>query len=562
MENKNIKISLGKYEIDVENALSKYKIENVAQRIYEKDYTVWSDKPDEVTNRLDWLISPQETLSHLEEIMEFVEDIKSAGFTHALLLGMGGSSLAPEVFRLSFGVKDGFLDLEVLDSTDPGAVLKYANKLDPAKTLYIVSTKSGGTIETLSFFKYFFTHCTNTLGDKAGKHFVAITDPGSKLEEMATELNFRKIFVNNPNIGGRYSVLSFFGTVPAALVGVDLEKLLNNASAIAEESKNAKSPSGDIGVIMAVLSQLGRDKLTFVYSKKVESFGTWVEQLIAESTGKDGVGILPVEGESLESPEFYNNDRVFIYSHFNNENEHAMRIEALKAAGHPVIEIILDDVYDLSNEFFRWEFATAVSGWKLGIQPFDQPNVESAKIEAKAMINSYFEKGELPKLEAAIDEDGIKLYGNTQETKLADAVDKFLSLLDNKTEYNYVAVMAYVTPTKEIIEPLCELRTRIQKKYKTAVTVGYGPRFLHSTGQLHKGDAGKGLFIQFTESISENANIPKEPGSSESNFTFGTLKTAQLLGDRQALLNNNRKVITIDLGDNTMKNLKELIKLM
>jgi glucose-6-phosphate isomerase len=556
MENKNIKISLGSYETEVENALSKYENENVAQRIYEKDYTVWSDKPEEVSNRLDWLISSQETLSHLDEIMAFVEDVKLAGFTHALLLGMGGSSLAPEVFRMSFGVKEGYLDLEVLDSTDPGAVLEYTNKFDPSKTLYIVSTKSGGTIETLSFFKYFFTHCTNTLGDNAGKHFVAITDPGSKLEEMATELNFRKIFVNNPNIGGRYSVLSFFGTVPAALVGVDLEKLLNNASAIAEESKNTKSPSGDIGVIMAVLSQLGRDKLTFVYSKEVKSFGTWVEQLIAESTGKDGVGILPVEGESLETPEFYSNDRVFVYTHFNNENKHSEKIEALKAAGHPVIEIILDDVYDLGNEFFRWEFATAVSGWRLGIQPFDQPNVESAKIEAKAMINSYFEKGELPKLEAAIDEGGIKLYGDTQESKLADAVDKFLALLDNKTEYNYVAIMAYVTPTKEIIEPLYELRTRIQKKYKTAVTVGYGPRFLHSTGQLHKGDAGKGLFIQFTESMPENANIPNEPGSSKSNFTFGTLKTAQLLGDRQALLNNNRKVITIDLGINTVQNLE------
>ena len=550
-----VKISLGKYESDFKNVKKEYVDKNIAKRIYDKDHTVWSDSPTEVSNRLDWLISPEETLSHLDEIKSFVEDVKKAGFANVLLLGMGGSSLAPEVFRLSFGVKEGFLDLEVLDSTDPGNVLEYTKKFNPVKTLYIVSTKSGGTIETLSFFKYFFTHCKNTIGEYAGKHFVAITDPGSKLQEMAIDLNFRKIFVNNPNIGGRYSVLSFFGTVPAALVGVDLEKLLNNAKAVADESKNDQSISGDIGIAMAILAQQGRDKLTLVYSKQIESFGTWAEQLIAESTGKNGVGILPVEAESLETPENYKDDRVFVYTHFANDTEHSAKIEALKKAGHPVIEIILDDVYDLGAEFLRWEFATVVSGWKLGIQPFDQPNVESAKIEAKAMINSYFEKGKLPELEAAIEEDGMKLYGDTTESKLADAVDKYLDQL-NEEKYNYVAIMAYVTPTKDIIEPLQALRTKIQKKYKVAVTTGYGPRFLHSTGQLHKGDGGNGLFIQFDETMAEDASIPDEAGKNESNFTFGVLKTAQLLGDRQALLNNNRKVITIDLGDDTIKNLE------
>lgn len=553
--NDKIKLSLGKYEQEFENAKAEYVRENIAKRIYDKDHTVWSDNATEVSNRLDWLISPEETLSHLEEINTFVEEVKEAGFTNALLLGMGGSSLAPEVFRLSFGVKEGFLDLEVLDSTDPGNVLEYTEKFDPKKTLYIVSSKSGGTIETLSFFKYFFTHCKNVLGEEAGKYFVAITDPGSKLGEWATELKFRKIFVNNPNIGGRYSVLSFFGTVPAALVGVDLEKLLNNAKAVAEESKNEQSISGDIGIAMAVLAKQGRDKLTLVYSKKIESLGTWAEQLIAESTGKDGVGILPVEAESLESPEFYSNDRVFVYTHFADDNNDTDKINVLKNAGHPVIEIILEDVYDLGSEFLRWEFATAVSGWKLGIQPFDQPNVESAKIEAKAMINSYFEKGKLPELEAAIEEDGMKLYGDTKESKLGDAVDKFLDQL-NDEKYNYLAIMAYVTPTKEIIEPLQELRTKIQKKYKVAVTTGYGPRFLHSTGQLHKGDGGNGLFIQFDEAMKEDASIPDEAGKNESNFTFGVLKTAQLLGDRQALLNNEREVVTIDLGKNTVKNLE------
>jgi len=548
--------SLGQYSREVESIKQEYAEKKIAERIYQKDHTVWSDKPDEVTNRLDWLQSPEETLARINEIDSFVNEVKSK-FKDVLLLGMGGSSLAPEVFSLSFGAKEGHSDLEVLDSTDPQAVIDYTEKFNLKTTLYIVSTKSGGTIETLSFFKYFFTFCKKTIGEFAGKHFVAITDPGSKLEEMAKDLKFRKTFLNNPNIGGRYSVLSFFGMLPAALLGVDLEKLLGNAKSAADECKSETSISGDIGIIIGTLAKLGRDKLTFYYSKQIESFGTWVEQLIAESTGKDGVGILPIEGESPESPEYYRNDRVFVYTYFENDKTLKAKIEALKGSGHPLIEIILDDIYELGGEFFRWEFATAVAGWVLGIQPFDQPNVESAKVEAKAMINSYIDKGKLPELESAISEKGIKLYGDTEKLNISDAIDEFLGNL-NSDKFNYVAIMAYVTPTEEIIDPLFKLRTKIQKKYKTAVTTGYGPRFLHSTGQLHKGDGGNGLFIQFDESMPEDAAIPKEPGSSESQFSFGTLKTAQLLGDRQALLNSNRKVLTIYLGEDTIGSLEKI----
>jgi glucose-6-phosphate isomerase len=551
-----ITFSLNQYEQEIDKVKQDYIENRIAERIYNKDYTVWSDKPDEVTNRLDWLISPEETLSSLEEINAFVSSVKGR-FKNVLLLGMGGSSLAPEVFSFSFGYGEGFADLEVLDSTDPRAVIGYTEKFDPKSTLYIVSTKSGGTIETLSFFKFFFTYCQKTIGEFAGQHFVAITDPGSTLEEMAKELKFRKIFLNNPNIGGRYSVLSYFGTVPAALLGIDLKQLLENANSIAAECKNESSISGDIGIIMGYLAKQGRDKLTFIYSKQIESFGTWVEQLIAESTGKDGVGILPIEGESLESPDYYGNDRIFVYTHFENDDEHNSKIDLLEKAGHPVIEIVLDDIYDLGGEFFRWEYATAVSGWVLGIQPFDQPNVESAKIEAKAMINSYFEKGKLPELNKNIDEQGITFYGETGKSTLQEAIKEFLDNL-NSGSFNYVAVMAYVTPNADIISPLQNLRTKIQKKYKSAVTTGYGPRFLHSTGQLHKGDGGNGLFIQFTESMPEDAAIPDEPGSSESKFSFGVLKTAQLLGDRQALINNERKVVTIDLGKDTVGSLEKI----
>jgi glucose-6-phosphate isomerase len=555
-----ITFSFGEYEQHINEAKQLYINEKIAERIYNKDFTIWSDDPDELVNRLDWLISPDETLSHLDEISEFVGEVKGR-FKNVLLLGMGGSSLAPEVFSFSFGAEDDFLHLEVLDSTDPGSVVEYTEKYDPQTTLYIVSTKSGGTIETLSFFKYFYTYCKKTIGEYAGKHFVAITDPGSKLEEMAKELDFRKTFVNNPNIGGRYSVLSFFGTVPAALLGIDLEKLLLSAKSVAEECKNDASISGDIGIGMGVLAKLGRDKLTFVFSKQIESFGTWVEQLIAESTGKNGVGILPVEGESLESPEYYGNDRVFVYTRFDNDNSLSSKIKDLKVAGHPVIEIVINDIYDLGGEFFRWEFATAVAGWKLGIQPFDQPNVESAKIEAKAMIKSYVEKGELPKLADGIEEKDIKLYGAAGANNLSDSLHQFLSNLSSK-EYSYLAIMAYITPTEEIIRPLQELRTKIQKKYKTAVTTGYGPRFLHSTGQLHKGDGGNGLFIQFTESIREDVPIPSTAGGSESEFSFGVLKTAQLLGDRQALLKNERKVITIDLGNDTVGSIEKITQMI
>ena len=562
MSNAIIQTNYGEYQKLIDDSLKELENKNIIQRVWKKDYTVWSDNPAEISNRLDWLESPEDTLSKLSEIKDFVENVKANRFTNILLLGMGGSSLAPEVFSLTFGVKNGFMNLSVLDSTDPVAVLNFTKKLDPAKTLYIVSTKSGGTIETLSFFKYFFTYCKNKLGKYANKHFIAITDPGSGLEKMAKDLDIRKIFLNNPNIGGRYSVLSLFGMVPASLIGIDLERFLNNALAIANECKNAKNISSEIGVAMAQLAKLGRDKLTFVYSNKIASFGTWVEQLIAESTGKKGIGIIPIESEELLSPIFYMNDRVFVYTHLMDDNANSEKINLLKNAGHPVIEITLNDEYDLGGEFFRWEFATAVAGWNLGIQPFDQPNVESAKIEAKAMINSYIQNGELPKLKANLVKNGIKIYYDKNISSIKEALNDFLSNLIDSEKFNYVAIQAYITPNIKTTETLQNLRTVIQKKYKSAVTVGYGPRFLHSTGQLHKGDAGKGLFIQFTSNRKEDAEIPKEISMNTSEFSFGVLINAQLMGDRQALLNNNRKVITIDLGDEVENNLIKIIEMI
>lgn len=560
-----MKLSLGKEQKVYEEKFQKLVDEKIIERIWQKDHTVWQDDPAEVSNRLGWLDSPETSLNALEEISEFVESVKADGFTQALLMGMGGSSLAPEVFSLTFGVKEGFLDLDVLDSTDPGAVLEKENKLDFSKTLFIVSTKSGGTVETMSFMKYFYNKALDKLGKNVvNKHFVAITDPGSGLEGIAKSLNFRKIFLNDPNIGGRYSALSFFGIVPAALLGVDIEKLLKNAQNLAQESKvNSDNNSAAVlGAAMGALGEAGKDKVTFIISPQVKYFGAWVEQLIAESTGKNGKGILPVDLEEITGPEFYSNDRLFVYMKFNGDTTYDAKVSDLKNAGHPVIEIELNDLYDLGTEYLKWEIATAVAGWAIKIQPYDQPNVESAKIVARRMMKTYTNEGKLPELFASLEEDGIKVYGDVEVNNLKDVLIDFLNKLDKGDESgkgrSYVSLQAYIKPTEEATAALHNLRTAIQKKYKLATTVGYGPRFLHSTGQLHKGDAGHGLFIQFTADMPEDIDIPENPGKRNSFFSFAVLKDAQALGDRQALLDNNRKFIRFDLGKDAAANIEKL----
>lgn len=547
-----MKYEIGKLKNDVEARLLQIKDEKIVERIWQKDFTVWGSSLEEISNRLGWLDSPEVTRKSFDEIHKFVNEVKAEGFTNALLLGMGGSSLAPEVFRFIFGAKKGFLDLSILDSTDPGYVLEKAKNLDPEKTLYIVSTKSGGTVETISFMKYFYNHTVSKVGkEKAAKHFIAITDPGSGLEQMAKDLNFRKIFINDPNIGGRFSALSLFGIVPAALVGVDIEKILFNAE---KEILNSKKSGNEIqqnssvilGTIMSVLAGKGMDKITFIISPKFSSFGAWAEQLIAESTGKIGKGILPVDLESVEASQFYSNDRLFVYLKLKGDKTYENKIAQLKSAGHPMIEIQLDNIHKLGREFFRWEFATAVAGHVLNIPPFDQPNVEQAKVIARQMMKEYQSTGNLPQLSAVFQDGDVKIYGDVKPKNISDALPMFLA--DCKGGENYVTIQAYLQPTKETTSMLQLLRTSIQKKYKVATTLGYGPRFLHSTGQLHKGDGGNGFFIQFISDNKADASIPDNAGSSSSSITFGILKRAQLLGDRQALIDNNRKVITIDLG--------------
>jgi transaldolase/glucose-6-phosphate isomerase len=538
-------VDLGKYQAAVDAALAKMDAGDVIARIWKHDHTVWKPEPTEITNRLGWLRIAEAMVENVPRMEALAAEVREAGYTYVLLLGMGGSSLAPELFSKVFAQANG-LSLAVLDSTDPGAVLAQTERLDPGSTLFVVATKSGGTAETLSFFKFFYNRVAGALGaGKAGEHFVAITDPGSKLVDIAERYGFRVCFLNDPNIGGRFSALSYFGLLPAALAGVDVRRLLDRAMAMVRacglDVPLGDNPGAWLGAILGELAKSGRDKVTFAISPAVASFGDWVEQLVAESTGKEGVGILPVVGEPLGAVGVYGPDRLFVHIRLEGDATYDAGLAALEADGYPVVRFGLHDAYDLGGQFFLWEFATAVAGHRLGINPFDQPNVESAKVQARKMIAAYKEKGALPPVKSA--------------PLAAEALSEFLA---QARPGDYISLQAYVQPTPETGTALVELRLKLRDKLHLATTVGYGPRFLHSTGQLHKGDGGNGLFIQFTHDPPRDAGIPDEVGKQESSMTFGVLIAAQSLGDRQALLDNGRRVIRFHLGDDVVGGLKKL----
>ncbi|MCF6270368.1 MAG: hypothetical protein L3J41_11695 [Melioribacteraceae bacterium] len=559
----NVKLKLEKYEKEFSNKMDELKNQNIISRIWEKDYTVWRNDPTEISNRLGWLDCSDVAKTKFDEIAEFVDEIKSEGFTHALLLGMGGSSLAPEVFRKIFGVESGYLDLSILDSTHPDQVQSMIDKCNSHKTLFIVSTKSGGTVETISFMKRFYNTTIASVGkDNVGNHFVAITDPGSGLEEMAKNLNFRKTFINDPNIGGRYSALSLFGLVPAALIGVDLNRFIGLVDIAITESKNEVNTTAKIGVALGVLAESGVDKVTYILSNELKPFGAWVEQLIAESTGKDGKGILPIEGEELLTPSEYSNDRLFVHIHLKDDSSNQNKVRELEKSGFPVIEIEFESLYQLGAQFFIWEMATVIASWVTEIQPYDQPNVEEAKIIGRRMMKQYLEEGKLTKLTPTLDENGIKVFADSTVAKLSEVIPQFMKNINvGENEIlgrSYVAIQAYVNMDEEAEAALQKLRTKIQKEYKVATTIGFGPRFLHSTGQLHKGDAGNGLFIQIVSQNKTDVEIPNEAGKDKSDMTFNVLLNAQALGDRAALLDNKRSVIRFDISENIAEDIGKI----
>ena len=558
-----IEVNLGEYEQAVKAGLKQLAEQGVIRRIWTHDHTVWKPEPTEIANRLGWLRVAEASKASIDRLTRLADELRAAGYNRALLLGMGGSSLAPEVFARTFGPAEGYLDVSVIDSTDPEFILSRAGELDYSKTLFIVSTKSGGTVETLSFFKYFYNRTVDAIGaDKAGEHFLAITDPGSKLADLAAEYKFRDTLLNDPNIGGRYSALSYFGLVPAALLGIDLARLLDRAiqagcgcgdpdcTGGAKGSRGGPTAGGGsedpcalLGTILGLLASgqapgQRRDKLTIITSPELESIGDWVEQLVAESTGKEGKGIVPVIGEPLGEAEVYGEDRLFVQLRLKGSADPDAGLKALE--GHPVVRIELRDLYDLGYQFFLWEMATAVAGHLLEINPFDQPNVESAKVRAREMMSAYAEKGSLP-------EDR------------AEPPQVLQTFLSQAGPGDYLCLQAYVKPSDPTTDVLQQLRTRIRDRYRVATTLGYGPRFLHSTGQLHKGDGGAGLFVQLTNEPGRDAPIPDTAGRESSGVSFGTLKMAQALGDKQALKDNRRRVIRIHLGADVTADLKALL---
>jgi transaldolase/glucose-6-phosphate isomerase len=491
----------------VEVGLDNLARQQVVRRTWERDHTVWKPEPTEIANRLGWLTVAERMNEEGARLRQFADSLLDEGYRKAVLFGMGGSSLAPQVFESTFGNDARGLDTEVLDTTDPATIQRVEQGLDFERTLFIVASKSGSTIETLSHFAYFW----DRIGD--GRAFIAITDPGSPLETLAREHDFRRVFSNPPEIGGRYSALSYFGLVPAALVGVDLDRLLDSAHEMAHACHSCVSPAQNpgawLGTVIGQAALAGRDKLTLVLPPEVATFGAWVEQLLAESTGKESRGIIPIEGEPLGRPDAYGEDRIF--AGLVGDPQLA-ELEATQ----PVLRLALRDSYHLGGEFFRWEFATAIAGHVLGINPFDQPNVEEAK-DATARI---------------LREGGGKL----EPVSLS-------SLLHNIRAGDYIALQAYLPQSEALDKELQAARVRLRDRYRVATTVGYGPRFLHSTGQMHKGGPNTGVFIQLVEDDEVDLPVPGKP------YTFGQLKQAQALGDLESLLRHGRRATRVSVSE-------------
>ena len=522
---------LGALEALVQSRLQQLEQTAVVRRIAEKDAGLWKSNgssENEIRERLGWLQVADRMEERVPELEALRKELVGEGFTDVVLMGMGGSSLAPEVFRQTFGAPKGALDVHVLDTTDPAAIIALEKAIDVRKTVFIVASKSGTTLETLSHYRHFWQQA----GQK-GKQFIAITDPGTSLAEEASRRGFRRSFLNPPDIGGRYSALSYFGLVPAALGGVDLSGLLDRTATMMQACSPTvpvgENPGAWLGAVFAEAAKVGRDKITIVAPSAVQSFGVWAEQLIAESTGKEGKGLVPIADEALGPPPVYGNDRLFVRLALPGDHEPAA-LTALGKAGHPVVTLNLSDPLAIGAEFFRWEYAIAVAGTILGINVFDQPNVQ----EAKDLTKKVLSEGNPPTVG-----EGIRWAGQAGAT-LEAAIQ---ALLGQVRAGDYVALLAFIAPTAEHDRALNAIRLAIRDKYRVATTVGFGPRYLHSTGQLHKGGPNTGVFLQLVGDDADDLPIPGEK------FTFGVLKQAQALGDFQALRNHGRRVLRIQVRD-------------
>ncbi len=547
--------SLGSIDAAVEKRLAAWCKEDYCKRMWAKDPTLWSAKPvPEITDRLGWLHLPETMHAHVQDLTQFREQIKKEGFTHAVLLGMGGSSLAPKVFQETFGNAKGYPQLIVLDSTHPAAVKAVEKSIDLAHTLFIVSSKSGTTTEMLSFFYYFWKKVT-ALNKTPGTQFVAITDPGTPLEKLGHDRSFRHVFSATPDVGGRYSALTHFGLVPAAVIGVDLNRLLDRAWTMEETCAfsvpDKQNPGLQLGAVLGEAVLAGRDKVTFLASKSLAAFPTWLEQLIAESTGKDDKGIVPVADEAPGAPGVYGSDRLFVHLQMKSDAEGQVQnqVAALEAAGHPIVRISLSETVDIGQEFFRWEVGIAAAGSVIGIQPFNQPDVQLAKdLARQAMKKAGAEGGAAP-----ASSQGRQPVPAANANELKHSIDAWLSTAHPG---DYIGLDAYLAPTAETSTALETIRTSLRDRTKLATMLGYGPRFLHSTGQLHKGGPNTGLFLQILDEPAEDLPVP------ETDYTFASLIRAQAQGDFGALEQRGRRTLRVQLGKDVAGGLRQIAEVL
>ena len=559
--------TLGDAEDDVKVALDDWRVNGKVRRLWDADTTLWSGTDED--QWLGWLHIVDGQRDHGEHLQHIIADTRAEGFRHALLLGMGGSSLCPEVMKRTFGTIDGAPELFVLDSTVPAQVKTIENTVDLDRTLFIVSSKSGGTTEPNVFKKYFFDRVQQAGRGNAGSRFIAITDPGTKLHKIAKGDGFRHIAHGVPSIGGRYSAMSNFGMVPAAIMGVNVPEFLDRTEIMVQSCASSVppqvNPGVSLGVIMGTLARQGRDKLTIIASPGIAALGAWLEQLIAESTGKQGKGIVPVDGEHLGTPGVYGNDRMFVYLRLRTGpvEEQDDAIDALERASHPVVRITLEDPMDLGQEFFRWEIATAVAGSVLGINAFNQPDVEASKIATQNLTAAYAESGQLPTESPMLGDDGISLFTDTVNAEAIESAAGTRSLesylkahLQRIDVGDYFAINAYVEMNDQNHLALQAIRHRVRDVKRVATTLGFGPRFLHSTGQLHKGGANNGVFLQITSDDAEDLPIPGQK------YTFGILKRFQAQGDFQVLAERKRRALRVHLGPDVHAGLSQLRELV
>jgi len=531
------------------------------RRLWRADASLWSGSDE--NHWLGWLGITDDQVAHSAALTSLAAEVKQAGFKHALLLGMGGSSLCPEVLRLTFGKIEGFPELHVLDSTDPAQIKAIEARIDLKSTLFIVSSKSGGTLEPNIYKQYFFTRVKEVVGEKeAGNRFVAVTDPGSKMQHVAENDKFRHIFAGVPSIGGRYSALSNFGMVPAAVMGIDIVKFLNRTEemvhACGATVPATENPGVVLGAILGTAANSGRDKLTIIASPGISDLGAWLEQLLAESTGKSGKGIIPVDRESVARPDNYGTDRLFAYLRLESAPDQSqdVAVAALEKAGHPVVRIAVQDPYAIGEEFFRWEIATAVAGSIIGINAFNQPDVEASKVATRKLTSEYEATGKLPAEEPFFESDGVKLYA---DAKNADALKQGKSLAEIlKTHFaragqgDYFALLGYITMNPQNEAVLQTIRHSVRDKKKVATVLGFGPRFLHSTGQAYKGGPNTGVFLQITCDNAVDLPVPDQK------YTFGVVKAAQARGDFTVLAERGRRALRVHLGKDVKAGLATL----